>query len=450
MVSFMLPNWHEAATIYLATHLAGMIANPILPSLRDRELLFVLEDVRSRLIFVPDEFRGHDYGAMMTRITPRLSSPPTVVTVRGERRPRHVPYRLTVRTGRPSRAPVGRTGCRAVRAVHIGDDRNSEGRAAHPELDPRLIRQLGPALVGRAGRHVSRPVADQSYRRLDLRLRMSAVAGYDGGIARSLGCRTSRSTSPFGKAAPTWRAPRLFWNRCWKPQSGANTRLPALKVFVCGGASVPPSLVRKGRRLFRPDDRHARLWIDGGPGHDRRRAEPRENPRTPPKPTGAAAIAEVKLVDASGRAPRKAKYARAGPQMLVGYLHAKMKRMCSMTKDTTAPAISDAGWTTSTWSCRDARKTSSSATARTFRRKRSRTTSRSIRTSRSRDRRYAATQSTGERACAAIVPKHPPAPDVADLRAFLKALGVASFKTPEQVFAMESLPKNDAAKDAQA
>src|SRR4051794_20284069 len=25
VVSFMLPNWHEAATIYLATHLAGMI-----------------------------------------------------------------------------------------------------------------------------------------------------------------------------------------------------------------------------------------------------------------------------------------------------------------------------------------------------------------------------------------------------------------------------------------
>src|SRR5207244_4378959 len=78
----------EAATIYLATHLAGMIANPILPSLRDRELLFVLEDVRSRLIFVPDEFRGYDYGAMMTRIAPRLPSPPTVVTVR---RPREVP-----------------------------------------------------------------------------------------------------------------------------------------------------------------------------------------------------------------------------------------------------------------------------------------------------------------------------------------------------------------------
>ena len=35
VVSFMLPNWHEAAIIYLAATLAGMVVNPILPSLRD-------------------------------------------------------------------------------------------------------------------------------------------------------------------------------------------------------------------------------------------------------------------------------------------------------------------------------------------------------------------------------------------------------------------------------
>ena len=42
VVSFMLPNWHEAAVIYLAATLAGMVVNPILPSLRDRELQFIL------------------------------------------------------------------------------------------------------------------------------------------------------------------------------------------------------------------------------------------------------------------------------------------------------------------------------------------------------------------------------------------------------------------------
>ena len=36
VVSFMLPNWYEAAVIYLGATLAGMVVNPILPSLRDR------------------------------------------------------------------------------------------------------------------------------------------------------------------------------------------------------------------------------------------------------------------------------------------------------------------------------------------------------------------------------------------------------------------------------
>jgi len=40
---------------------------------------------------------------------------------------------------------------------------------------------------------------------------------------------------------------------------------------------------------------------------------------------------------------------------------------------------------------------------------------------------------TGERACAVIVPKSAPGPDVASLRSFLDAQGVATFKAPEQV-----------------
>ena len=50
VISFMLPNWHEAAVIYLGATLAGMIAHPVLPSLREHDLCFMLEDVGSRMI----------------------------------------------------------------------------------------------------------------------------------------------------------------------------------------------------------------------------------------------------------------------------------------------------------------------------------------------------------------------------------------------------------------
>src|SRR5215472_8232314 len=90
-VSFMLPNWHEAAVIYLAATLAGMVVNPILPSLRDHDLRFILEDVETAMIFIPHQFCGHDYAAMLERVTAAMSSAPEVVVLRGEPGS-HTPY----------------------------------------------------------------------------------------------------------------------------------------------------------------------------------------------------------------------------------------------------------------------------------------------------------------------------------------------------------------------
>src|SRR6201987_638200 len=84
VVSLMLPNWHEATIIYLAATMAGMVVNPILPSLRDRELLFILNDADTRMVFVPSDFGRHDYASMLTRVTEQLGSPPEVVVVRGD------------------------------------------------------------------------------------------------------------------------------------------------------------------------------------------------------------------------------------------------------------------------------------------------------------------------------------------------------------------------------
>ena len=92
VVSFMLPNWHEATVIYLAATMAGMVVNPILPSLRDRELLFILNDANVRMIFVPSVFGRHDYASMLTRVIAQMDSPPEVVVVRDEAPARHTSF----------------------------------------------------------------------------------------------------------------------------------------------------------------------------------------------------------------------------------------------------------------------------------------------------------------------------------------------------------------------
>ena len=56
VVSFMLPNWHEAAEIYLAATLAGMVAHPVLPSLREHDLRFMLADIAAPSSSSPPRF----------------------------------------------------------------------------------------------------------------------------------------------------------------------------------------------------------------------------------------------------------------------------------------------------------------------------------------------------------------------------------------------------------
>lgn len=83
VVSFQLPNWWEASVIDLAASMTGVVANPIVPINRDSEVAFMLNESHSRVMFVPQVFRNFDYAAMLRRIVPALERPPRVAVVRG-------------------------------------------------------------------------------------------------------------------------------------------------------------------------------------------------------------------------------------------------------------------------------------------------------------------------------------------------------------------------------
>jgi acyl-CoA synthetase (AMP-forming)/AMP-acid ligase II len=442
VVSLMLPNWHEAATVYLAAHLAGMIINPILPSLRDRELLFVLEDVRSRFIFVPEEFRGHDYGAMMTRIAPWLSSPPTVVTVRGERTA-NVPYpSLFAHAGHRVLPTVEPDAARFV-LYTSGTTGTSKGVLHTQNSIHALIRQLGRHWSIEQGDTflVPSPISHigGSIYAFECPLLLGTTAvlldRWDARVAVNLALR--HGCTHMAGATP-------FLEGMLEAAREANTHLPALKVFVCGGASVPPSLVRKAAAYF---DRTIVTRVYGSTevpvttvGVPNRRDLARAA-----ETDGRPGIAEVKLVDATGQRAAEGEIRARGPQMLVGYLHVDQ-----------AEVFDDEGYFRTgdlgRWVDGDYLVISGRSKDIIIR------NGENISPKEVEDylkqhpniREVAIVglphPKTGERVVAAIVPEHPPAPDVTDLRVFLKGLGVASFKIPEEVFAMDSLPKNDTQK----
>ena len=119
VVSFMLPNWHEAAVIYLGATMAGMVVNPILPSLRDRELAFILSDADSRAIFVPSTFGKHDYLAMLDRVIAQMTSPSHALPV-------------AVCRGRPGGPSGPQPRLRTHDPVHVGHHRTAKRGTAHP------------------------------------------------------------------------------------------------------------------------------------------------------------------------------------------------------------------------------------------------------------------------------------------------------------------------------
>jgi acyl-CoA synthetase (AMP-forming)/AMP-acid ligase II len=84
VVSFQLPNWPEAMQVNIGAALAGLVVNPIVPIYRDAEVSYILRDARSRLLFLPREFRGFDHLAMLCRIHADLPDLDHLVLVRGD------------------------------------------------------------------------------------------------------------------------------------------------------------------------------------------------------------------------------------------------------------------------------------------------------------------------------------------------------------------------------
>ena len=338
VVSFMLPNWHEAAVIYLGATLAGMVVNPILPSLRDRELAFILSDADSRAIFVPSTFGNHDYAAMLDR-----------VTAPNERR-----RRRSWSSAATTRAPH-----RLTRTLFAGAD-----AAVLPVLNPDTVRMIlytsgttgRPkgvlhthnsihALIRQIGEHWL--VSDG-----DTFLVPSPIA-HIGGSIYAFECPLLLGTTAVlmerwdpDRAVSLMQAERCthmagatpFLDGLLGAAERAGTRLPDLKVFICGGASVPPSLIRRAAELFREGRGVAGVRVDRGAGHDRgfpgRHRPCGRHRRTAP------GIADIKLVEGE--------ICARGPQMLVGYLHPEDETASFDDEGSSAPVISPAGSTTGT------------------------------------------------------------------------------------------------------
>ena len=433
VVSFTVPNWHEAAVVYLGATLAGMVVNPILPSLRDRELAFILGDANSRAVFIPQTFAGHDYAAMLERVVAGLPDSPEVVVVRGDPGPHTAFADLLTEPSIGELPELDPAGTRMILYTSGTTGRPKGVLHSHDSLR---------ALICQLGRHWRINPGDTF-------LVPSPIA-HIGGSIYAFECPLLLGTQAvlMQRWNPDDAVALMLEHRCThmagatpflagllEAAQRADTRLPDLKVFICGGASVPPTLIRRASEYL---DKAAVSRVYGSTEVPVTTVGSLDDVDRAADTDGRPGDADVVVVDGEIRA--------RGPQMLSGYLHPednlesfdaagyfRTGDLGRFTEDGHLVVTGRAkdiiirnGENISPKEVEDILVTHPGIA--------------DIAIVGIPDPR------TGERACAAIVATDPPGPDVAELREFLLARGVAVFKAPEQVCLREALPKNDAGK----
>jgi cyclohexanecarboxylate-CoA ligase len=432
VVSFMLPNWHEAAVVYLGATLAGMVINPILPSLRDHELRFILSDVESRMIFVPNDFRGYDYAAMLSRVVGALESAPEVVVVRGAAGPHTAYADLFDEVTEPNTPELEPDSVRMIMYTSGTTGRPKGVLHTHNSIHA-LIRQLGEHWRIDAG---------------DTFLVPSPIAHIGGSI---YAFEIPLLLGTTAVLMETWNADEavvlMHEHRCTH-MAGATPfleHLPDLKVFICGGASVPPSLIRRATDYF---ERAAVSRVYGSTEVPVTTVGALDDPDAAADTDGRPGIADVWLVarDPGGMGGQTGEIHARGAQMLVGYLHPEDDAE-SFDADGYFCTGDIGRWVDDALVVIGREKDIIIRNGENISPKEVE----DILVGHPAIAEVAVVgipdARTGERACAVVIAKTAEyAPDVDALRSFLEAHGVARFKVPERVAIWDALPKNDAGK----
>jgi len=443
VVSFMLPNWHETAIIYLAATYAGMVAHPILPSLREHDLCFMLQDVNSKIIFIPEQFRNHQCADMLTSVVAQLESPPEVIVVRGSGL-KHTAFESLTSESPATELPQVEADSVRMIMYTSGTTGSPKGVMHSHNSIHALIQQLGQHWMIDPGDKflVASPISHiggSIYAfEIPIILGATAVLMESWNAEEAVQMLMLENCTHFAGATP-------FLMQSLAAARKFNSRLPSLKVFICGGASVPPSLIHEAAEYFAKASVTRAYGSTEVPVMSVGVLDPLDVQHAA-ETDGMPGIADIKLIDSEGNAVKEGEVVAKGPQMLMGYVHEKDEATV-FTEDGYYRTGDLARWQDERFLVITGRlkdiiiRNGENIAPKEIE---------DLLVNHEAIKEIAIVglpdEKTGERACAVIVADGGRSPDVNDLVEYLASKGVAKFKYPERVELWPSLPRNDAGK----
>ncbi|MHA6642760.1 AMP-binding protein [Mesorhizobium sp. A623] len=248
VVSYQLPNWYESVVLNLACAMGGFIVNPLVPIYRDREVGYMLADSRSRVLFIPSRFRHFDYLEMVRRIRGNCPELSEVVVLRGpqdeftsfqeclagpaaELPPKPSPddVKLVLYTS-------GTTG-RPKAVLHTHNTIMSEivAVAEYWDVQPQDIVFMASPVSHITGYLYA---LEQPFILRSSAVLLDVWSGEEAArLIRLHGCTIMFGATPFLKELVD------AVERSGEP-------LPSLRLFPCGGSSVPPQLVYRASKIL--------------------------------------------------------------------------------------------------------------------------------------------------------------------------------------------------------
>lgn len=246
VVSYQLPNGLDGCLLFLAIQAIGGIANPIIPIYRQREVGFIVRESGAKALVVPRHYRKFDHYAMACELA--AESPGLKV--------------LTA-----SSVPGGQTDIGDM----IAQGRSLAEQSASLDDDALLIYTSGTTSNPKGVRHSQRTLLS------DASSVVQTTSITEDDVIFLASPITHMTGLLYGNILPLLHANKLVLMDRWDPtqaasviahegctwttgatpflqtlvnaatSSGAN--LSTLRVFRCGGAEVPPSLIRQAQKL---------------------------------------------------------------------------------------------------------------------------------------------------------------------------------------------------------